>query len=446
MPNSRPRSAPFVEKKRGELDLDLSAHHSCVSRGEEVHGVGVLAKATMMLRDAFALAVAAVTCHMLLVTTVPLLASDSYPPPRGASSSSSFSRTSASTGSADLQRIEAMIKQIDLRLEAMDLRMKAFMASSSASELHPTKERVGRRVMGPTSTGGAGGARTSAKAKKVPKVASLLKASSSGDARRGVSPTAPNEATRGTGAGAALARALYPLLDELAAPDELHRASPSPSSSSATAASGGGHRGGAGAVKDPTELKTPAWLTDLLDDMRKEPGPPPATTRHTAAGVKSPASQSATDGQRQQRPAAPQSSLNDAQQTNRQTTASTAAPPAKSPAPARRKVTKSDDWEAEWDEEDAAEKEGADASATAANPRIGGKPTVNLLEELSRMLLKTTDPKAAGVASAKGKKGRKKGKVRKTAKATEDGVGSSELNVAPESIASDDEISIEDVD
>ena len=288
-------------------------------------------------------------------------------------------------------------------------------------------------MMGPTSTGGAA-VRARPQRQRRLKSRGPPQGVSAATQGGGVPPTAPDEATRGTGAGAALARALYPPR-RLAAPDELHRASPSLSSSSATAASGGGHRGG-GVVEDPTGLKTPAWLTNLLDDMRKEPG---RHQRRQGILLQAEESSSAVSHRWPAAAAARRTApLNDAQQTNRQTTASTAAPPAKSPAPARRKVTKSDDWEAEWDEEDAAEKEGADASATAANPRIGGKPTVNLLEELSRMLLKTTDPKAAGVASAKGKKGRKKGKVRKTAKATEDGVGSSELNVAPESIASDE--------
>ena len=118
MPNSRPRSAPWRGKRKPKR------HHNACREEKKFTG---MAKATMMLRTQPWRW--RPSRHMPLVTV---------PPPASDSSSAARCVRPLLSRAPPLHRLcrpacRAMIKQID-SVEAMDW-MKAFMASSSASEL-----------------------------------------------------------------------------------------------------------------------------------------------------------------------------------------------------------------------------------------------------------------------------------------------------------------------
>lgn len=217
-----------------------------------------------------------------------------------------------------------------------------------------------------------------------------------------------------------LAQALYPLLDELAAPDDFTPDSRT-ASVAASSSGGGSHKGrrsGSSVASDDTSrLPTSTWMRKVLDDMRRDPS---AAKPRAAANVKK-------DANAQQR--------GNGKQANTIPATASSAPspvPSKTPGSARRRVTKSDDWEAEWDKEDAAVKD-----VTTSVPSSGEKSSVSLLEELTRILSKDS---SISSAKSKGKKSKRKSKKRK-ADASASAASGNNIGTAQ-----DEEISIEDVD
>jgi hypothetical protein len=275
---------------------------------------------------------------------------------------------------ARLLNIEHLLRQMDLRLEAMDLRLKA---SHSVSD-PPRKSYRG------------GLAKNTAPSR---------------DAVRPMDPEVQRQQHATNGGGSALLRALYPLLDDLSLAEDMPPPSPPPSSTDRVPGRDGSSLPSASRGRHDGKLESPEWLSKILSEMRAPVDdsmhhPPPEDRSKLGAKTAAPKG-TAT--------AATATPLTARQPQQPQQPPPTGATRSR-PAPRKRASLNADeDWEAEWDKEDAQEKE--QGALFAAGDEQSSKKSTSLLEELSK-LLQNQQSGASGSASSSVKSKRGKGKLK----------------------------------